>query len=33
MVAEGVTYWVMTRAEMAYARALGSVQVRIVEGD
>lgn len=33
MVTGGVTYWVMTETEMAYARALGSVQVRIVEGD
>lgn len=29
MVAEDVTYWVMTRDEMAYAKCLGSVQVRM----
>lgn len=33
MVAEDVTYWVMNETEMAYARCLGSVQVRIVEED
>lgn len=33
MVAEDVTYWVMSKTEMAYAKCLGSVQVRITEED
>ena len=33
MVAEDVTYWVMSETEMAYARCLGSVQVRMTTED
>lgn len=33
IVADGVTYWVMSEVEMAYARCLGSVQVRMYETD
>lgn len=30
---EGVTYWVMNETEMAYAKCLGSVQVRMTTED
>jgi len=33
IVADGVTYWVMSEIEMAYAKCLGSIQVRMTTED